>query len=115
MNDIERGDEKNTFELEDIKDFNNLPTLNYKLGQHLKIQHPKILKYVQVPLSFNERYNRRYGKIIFNENDSWTAVYKNVMFSSSKFPYGYKMSLKLSPNINYTILFLVVKGRFEFK
>jgi len=24
LNDIERGDEKNTFELEDIKDYNNL-------------------------------------------------------------------------------------------
>ena len=76
LNDIERGDEKNTFELEDIKDYNNLPTLNYKLDQHLKYfknfksQNVERNSFKEWPSIMDHDLNGRYGEIIFNDNDS---------------------------------------------
>ena len=74
LNDIERGDEKNTFELEDIKDYNNLPTLNYKLDQHLKYFKNFESQNVERMTKYHETMilNGRYGEIIFN--DSWPAA-----------------------------------------
>ena len=73
LNDIERGDEKNTFELEDIKDYNNLPTLNYKLDQHLKYFKNFKSQNVERMTKYHGPWltlNKKYANIIFNDNDS---------------------------------------------